>query len=510
MDEADLVGRVLAVAAERPAAVALVTGRRDEEVSYGELGRRVRAVAHGLAGAGLRPGDGVLLGVRPSADTVVTALAVVAAGGTLVLVDPGAGPEMFAARLRLARPRWAVAESALYTINRVRALRRFARDRGLLLPGLAAPALRHVYTGPRLPGVPRDALRLADLAHGPAPEPSHDRDPAAPAVVVFTSGTTAAPRGVVHTAASLAAGLGLCRERFPLGPADVIHDSGFMLGLPALLAGARWSIPSSRDPVRGFMAEVARRSVTHALCVPVHLARMLDEDLALPPSLSHLLLGSAPVPPAVLRRAVAAAGPGTEVLSVYAMTEMLPVAVATAAEKLAHWAAGAGGDLLGAVPAGITARIAADGELLLRGPNACLGYLGEPPLTEVATGDLARLDEQGRLVLVGRKKDMIIRGAVNIYPGLYEPAVAALPGVAEAALVGLPDPVTGDETVVLAVVPDGTVPPGPLVERLHRTLPEVLDAGALPDRIVALPELPRGGRSHKLDRAALRGLLSGP
>ncbi len=512
----DLVGWILERAELDPGAVALVEGAHDRAMTYGEFGRRIRAVRDGLVAAGLRPGDGVLLGVRPSANAMAGALAVVAAGGVVVVVDPGAGPEMFAARLRLAAPSWVLAESALYTLNRVRALRGLARRRGLLLPGLADPlpelTLRHVYVGRRLPGVPRGALSFDALAApsaGPRPGSGPDtaHDPDAPAVVVFTSGTTSRPRGVVHTAGSLAAGLELCRDRFPLGPGDVVHDAGFMLGMPALIAGAVWSIPTYYGADPRFLAEVERRGVTHTFCVPVHLARMLERADRLPASLQVLLLGSAPVPPAVLRAAVAAAGEHTEVISVYAMTEMLPVSMADAAQKAAHWAS-AEGDLLGAPLPGVEIRIADDGELLLRGPNTCRGYLGEPPLDWLATGDLARVDGQGRLVLVGRKKDMLIRGSVNIYPGLYEPAIAAQPGVAEAAMVGLADPVTQDETVVLAVVSDGTVADPALRERLRRTLPKVIDAGALPDRIEVLADLPRGGRSDKLDRAALRELLA--
>ncbi|MEO5875301.1 MAG: class I adenylate-forming enzyme family protein [Streptosporangiaceae bacterium] len=509
----DLIGQILDRAQQDPDAVALVWGHADLEMTYGELRRRVLAVRRGLAEAGLRPGDGVLFGVRPSASTVVAALAVVSAGGTLVVVDPGAGPEMFAARLRLAKPGWVIAESALYTLNRVRFLRGLARRRGLLLPGLADGLdLRHVFVGRRLPGVPRGALSFTDLEAGEVGEVTDAgaagaHSPASPAVVVFTSGTTTKPRGVVHSAASLAAGLELCRERFPLETGHVVHDSGFMLGLPALIAGARWSIPTMGGAAAGFVEELGRRGVTHTFCVPVHLARLLDSAPRLPDSVRFLLLGSAPVPPAVLRRAVAATAAEATVLSVYAMTEMLPVSMAEAAEKFAHWDTG-DGDLLGSPLPGVEIQLREDGELLLRGPNTCLGYLGDPPLDWLATGDLARLDDQGRLVLMGRKKDMIIRGAVNIYPGLYEPAIAALPGVTEAAMVGLPDPVTGDETVVVAVVPDGSVADGLLAARLHQVLPDVIDRGALPDRIVVLPDLPRGGRSHKLDRAALRAVVA--
>ncbi|MFC6934522.1 hypothetical protein ACFQHO_32050 [Actinomadura yumaensis] len=96
---------------------------------------------------------------------------------------------------------------------------------------------------------------------------------------------------------------------------------------------------------------------------------------------------------------------------------------------------------------------------------------------------------------------MLIRGKFNLYPGLYEPAIAALDGVAEAAIVGVPDPETGDEQVVLAVVGDAA--------GLARRLPGVIDHDALPDRIVELPELPRSGRGRKLDRERLRALVGG-
>ncbi|XRQ04150.1 class I adenylate-forming enzyme family protein [Actinomadura welshii] len=501
-----LVRRLLDQAASTPEAVALVAGD-GAGLAYGDLRRQVLAVRHGLLSEGLAPGDGVLFSVRPSPESLVLALGVVAAGGVVVFADPGAGPEMFTARLRLARPRWSAAESVLYAGSRLRPVRAYARRRGLLLPNLADLGIpRHVHVGRRLPGVPRGALAFARLARGEAPEPDTDPDPGAPAAVIFTSGTTADPRAVVHTQASLAAALDLFRERLPLGPGDVVHTDQLMLGLPTLIAGARWSMPPLSCPPAEFARLMRERGATHTFCVPVHLADVLDASPELPATLRYVLLGAAPAPPAILRRAVAAA-PSAEVLSVYAMTEILPVAIASAEEKLAH--AGSG-DLLGEPLPGVGARIAEDGELLLSGPNLCRGYLGAEPLAELPTGDLARLDGD-RLVLEGRKKDMLIRGKFNLYPGLYEPAIAALPDVAEAAIVGVPDPRTGDEEVVLAVVGPAGLPARlrlDLPARLRRDLPGVIDHDALPDRIVVLDALPRSGRTRKLDRDRLRELVS--
>ena len=577
----DVITGIMSIAEGEPERIAIIDGR-GREISYAELARRVNAVRDAMTGrlhtttaqtgattgrldatterqnemikktgATAGPsGDGVLFAVRPGVDAVALALGAVAAGGTLVLADPGLAPEVLTARMAATRPSWVIAESLLYTLSGP--LKGLARRRGLLLPNLRDPLpgrpVRHLYTGPWLPGVPRGALRLSRLLHPvTTPSPAHtigstgttrrtplsgptgraDRPgstrpvtgepygpsgnpPVSPdmsgakapdiseisanqaAAVIFTSGTTARPRGVVHTRGSLAAGLELFRSAFPLGPGDIVHTDQLMLGLPALLAGATWSLPGNGD----LSDELATRKATHTFAVPVHLDRLLRRTPRLPETLRYLLLGAAPAPPAVLRRAMEA---GPEVLSVYAMTEALPIAVASAREKLAQ----AEGDLLGAPLPGVGVRIADDGELFVSGPHLARRYLGEEPLREVATGDLVRLEE-GRLVLLGRKKDMILRDGVNIYPGLYEPAVAALPGVAEAAIVGLADPGTGDEEVVLAVIPTGDYDEG----LLRKALPEIVDASALPDRIEPLGAFPRSGRADKLDRAALRELLA--
>jgi len=215
--------------------------------------------------------------------------------------------------------------------------------------------------------------------------------------------------------------------------------------------------------------------------------------------------GAAPVLAPLLRR-IADRFPNARILSVYGMTEILPVAVADGHEKLARTTPG---DWAGRLVGGVEARTD-DDELVLRGPHQLTGYLGGPTATEVSTGDLARLTDDG-VVLMGRKKDMFIRGDTNVYPGLYEPTIAALPGVRDAAMAGVADDI-GDDRIVLAVVPEAghDGPPEarhPLARDVARALPSLIDAAALPDLVAVVPALPLSGRSRKLDRAELGRLL---
>src|SRR5690606_22257272 len=124
---------------------------------------------------------------------------------------------------------------------------------------------------------------------------------------------------------------------------------------------------------------------------------------------------------------------------VYGMSEILPVAIADGAEKLGRRSEG---DVVGRIVPSVRARLD-EGELVLSGPGLARAYLHELPaeLAEVRTGDLACIDAMpgdaagGRLTLLGRKKDMLLRGTQNVYVGLYEPIIASLPGVADTAMV---------------------------------------------------------------------------
>jgi acyl-CoA synthetase (AMP-forming)/AMP-acid ligase II len=506
-----------------------------ETHSYAELRMAIQSTAAGLRVAGMQRGDRVLFSIRPGPDAVILALGIVLAGGTVVFADPGAGEALFRARTALAAPRWVAAESLLYAAS-TPLLRPLARRRGLDLPDYTriVPEARHLYAGPWLPGVPRGALPTRwlsrprggrvettpaggsgggfDTRPAGATQPADGRE-ADEALIVFTSGTTEAPRAVVHTRASLGAGLAEVAAASMREGQRVVTDQ-LMVGIPALIAGAHWIMPApGLDPGATPAKYLALLPGAEVLFTPPAaldaMLRMLDTrpDLA-PEHLETLILGGAPVLRPLLERAFARF-PGVTIRAVYGMTEILPVAIADGADKLAR--AADEGDYVGRLVPSVRARVEA-GELVLAGPGMASGYLGEPPLAEVRTGDLARIDGD-ELVLLGRRKDMFIRGTQNVYPGLYEPVIAGLPGVREAVMTGVPDEI-GDDRIVVLVVPE-TDPPASLDDRhalarsVARALPGLIDAGVIPDAVFASPELPRSGRSRKVDRPAIIRMISG-
>jgi acyl-CoA synthetase (AMP-forming)/AMP-acid ligase II len=517
----DLLAAVLEACERAPERPAITLG--GVTVTFGELRSRIDRVADGL---GIAPGDRVLFSVRPGIDAVVLALGIITAGGTVVFADPGAGEALFGARAALAAPKWVAAESVLYAAS-TPLVRPLARRRGIELPDYhdIVPGARHVYAGRWLPGVPRGAVSLRRLtrrrrrasALSTARQVLGARSaPNSSALIIFTSGTTDHPKAVVHSRASLGAGLGDFADSVGFVPGERVLTDQLMVGIPALIAGAHWVMPPpGGDPgarPERFLDLLPEADVLFAVPAALDaLLGLLDEHPDRTPDFRALIVGGAPVLRPLLER-VRARLPRTTIRAVYGMTEMLPVSIADGDEKLAFDGAG---DFVGTLAPHVEALIH-DGELVVRGPGLALGYLGEPPLRELRTGDLARLEprdggtasEAGskRIVLTGRTKDMFIRGTTNIYPGLYEPIIAGLPTVAQAALVGIPNRI-GDDVIVLAVVLERGAGPDAL-ELIRRRLPGLMDAAALPDRVVAVPALPVAGRSSKLDRAALAAMVA--
>ncbi|MFI7599565.1 class I adenylate-forming enzyme family protein [Actinoplanes sp. NPDC049681] len=457
-------------------------GRTVVRATRGDLHRLVTGYAAALHARGLVAGDTVGVAVRPGPRSLAVLLAAYHLGLRVAVLDPTAGPDVLLARLTLAQPRLVLADAAAQAVAGWAAP--LARRAHLALPDLAALAPA-VTIGRRLPG----SAPALPPAPGPRPR-GHDGD--GDAVVVFTSGTTSKPRAVVHTRASVTAGMRLVHDLVRPAPERPVLGGTFFVLVPSLSGGAPVALPAGR-PAR-LVRQAARLAPQATYLTPPQLRAALAAGIRFT---GRVYSGSAPVSAELLAR-VRRAG-ADEAWGVYALTEVFPAAAVEATAKARHEG---DGDLAGELLPGVRARTDAHGQLLLAGPNAAHRYLGEEPREWIATGDIGRVRD-GRVVLGGRCKDMILRGAENIYPGLYEPALH-VPGVELAVLVGVPAG-DGDERVVAVVQPAA----GVSAEAVRAALRAPLDrmGAARPDSVV-LADVPLAGRSRKPDRAAAARLAA--
>ena len=312
------------------------------------------------------------------------------------------------------------------------------------------------------------------------------------ATIMHTSGTAAAPRPValsydnwLWNAIGSALALGLDPQERWLCPMPLAHVGGLSVQLRSAIYATTVVLHDRFDTeaVLGALMDPAR-AVTLVSLVPTMLARLLDAGLREPPTLRWALLGGGPIAPALL---VAAGAAGVNVAPSYGMTE--------ACSQIAT---------NGLALLGTELRIADDGEILVRGPSVARGALGDDGWLH--TGDLGALDGRGRLTITGRKADRIVSGGENIAPAEVEAVLLEHPAVADAAVVGVPDPEWGEAVAAYVVLRAGMASDG---EALRAHCARKLAGFKVPKAIRLVSGLPRG-ETGKLRRRDLGKSLREP
>ena len=416
-------------ASRDPAAAAILC---DGQAFTGQdLARRCDQFASFLVHeAGVRPGDRVAwLGANDPAQLVLL-FALARIGAILLPLNFRLAPPEWDAQLRLCTPGLLVHDEAW-------------RDAAALL------AQRHA-----IPAVP--ATRLA--CEGPAAEERSRPD--APVLLVFTSGTTGAPKAAVHTQSNLIANMqiaartqALTREDRVLTVLPLFHVGGLCIQtLPALAAGAQVELHRRFAPTAVFEALEQRRS-TLTLQVPATMKALIDHprwhasDLS---GLRALWAGSSLIPTPLVEAFHAR---GVPVCNVYGSTETGPFSIALGPQHARTHVGSCGWPA-----AGVQARLGEGGEVLVRGPNVVGRYWPDEAACDgegwFHTGDLARQAADGSFTIDGRAKELVISGGENIHPAEVEAALALHEGVVECAAFGMPDREWG-EVVAIAVVARG-------------------------------------------------------
>lgn len=458
-----MIARLLAAAAARFGERPFLVDDAGRAASFAAVDSLARRMAAGLAARGVRPGDRVALMAPNSPAFVACWFGIAYAGAAVVPIPTVSAPPEVAHRLAHARCRLLVDAAVLEELARA--------------DGAAAPA----------------AGGEGDVA-----------------MILYTSGTTGTAKAAAFSHASLATHTANVARTVGIGADDVIlgalpltHSFGCrMVMLLAAHTGARVALMARFDAARA-LARLDADGVTWWPAVPTMLAAACAQPGPPPRALGWVLSAGAPLPDALCRRAEARLG--CEVRQGYGLTE---ASFSTIDAPPAPRALGT----VGRPVAGVELRLVA-GEIQVRGPHRTLGYLDDAAATAAAldgdwlrTGDVGRLDAEGRLVIVDRTKDLIIRGGNNVYPSEVEAALAAHPAVAEVAVVGRPDDYFGEEVVAVVVPRAGRAASADELAAFARAR---VAATKVPREYAFVAAMPLGPSGKVLKRALRQELAAG-
>jgi acyl-coenzyme A synthetase/AMP-(fatty) acid ligase len=489
-----LHARFEAAAAAKAAKTALVTGER--RTDYGTLSSQVAALASDLRGAGVGAGDRVVLFFADALRYAIALHAVWSVGATVVPVAAGA---------RAAR--------IAFVIDDVRAR--------LLLTETGARAVWGDAVGEparcRLaPSLDAGIVMVSPALTGPEVEP-----PPHLAAILYTSGTTGIPKGVMLTHSHMGAAWDLVQAYLGLRDDDVIAlplAPTFSYGLYHLLMGLGLGATVVVEPATAFprmlLQRLAAERATVLPGVPMLFTALLGAGDLGPFDLGSLRLMSnaaAALPVPHLER-IAEHWPQAQFFSMYGMTECKRISYLPPSELRRRPAS------VGRGMAGQEHWLADDGELIVRGPHVMLGYWQRPAETAerlerdaqgriaLRTGDLFRADAEGYLTFVSRKDDIIKTRGEKVAPREVENAICAMPGVAEAAVVGVPDAALGQAVKAYVTLRPGATAATPRAVIRHCLA--TLEAYMAPKEVEIVSELPHT-ESGKLRRSALGGTDNG-
>ncbi|MCU1395011.1 MAG: hypothetical protein JWM34_3439 [Ilumatobacteraceae bacterium] len=515
-DESTLPRRVQFHAIERPGAVAVVDELGTH--TYGELATDAAALAGAMAGRGVTAGSVVSVQLPNRYETVVVAVATLSLGAVVNPLLPNYRAHELGHVFRTVAPR------IVFTPGVYRGF-----DHRQLIDDVSAVTgleTLHVVVGdePGVGAIAYDSLvaegaslaRVANLGAGRAGAVSE---------VIFTSGTEAQPKAIMHTEQTANFSVRVAYADLHMDSGDVVwmpspigHSTGFNYGVRFALYHRLPLILQDRWDGATAAAIVAEHGCSYTLAATTFLQDLIVAAQAAGTSLESLRYfgcGGAPVPAHLVDLA---AEHGVQVLRLYGSTEVLvgtwnrPTSTldqrrATDGVAMSHVEVQVRDDDGNVLAAG------EPGELWTRGPNTCVGFFADPERTAatfddegwVRSGDLVVIDADGYLTVVGRKKEIIIRGGLNIAPREIEELLVAFAEVQRAAVIGLPDDRLGETMCACVVVePGASLDFDTMVSRLRAT---GLATYKLPQRLEIMDALPTtaSGKIQKHEIAKILG-----
>nr|WP_155769654.1 fatty-acid--CoA ligase FadD5 [Mycobacterium asiaticum] len=466
--------------------------------TWADLRTRVQALAGALSRRGVGPGDRVMILMLNRPEFVEAVLAANALGAIAVPLNFRLTPAEIAFLVDDSGARVVITEEVLAPVaTGVRNI---------------APLLDTVVVAgtPSADAAEDAVLFYEDLMNEAAEPPAPvDIPNEAPALIMYTSGTTGRPKGAVLTHANLT---GQTMTMLYSTGVDLNNDVGFIgvplfhiAGIGNMLTGMLLGVPTVIYPLGAFepgqlLDVLEAEKVTGIFLVPAQWQAVCAEQLAKPRDLRLRAMswGAAPAPD-VLLRSMSEIFPGAQILAAFGQTEMSPVTCMLLGDDAIRKRGS-----VGRVIPTVAARVVDDemndvpvgevGEIVYRAPTLMSGYWNNPEATAEAftggwfhSGDLVRMDADGYVWVVDRKKDMIISGGENIYCAEVENVLAGHPRIIEAAVIARSDDKWGEVPIAVAAVTDGPL----AIEELDEYLTERLARYKHPKALEIVETLPR-------------------
>jgi acyl-CoA synthetase (AMP-forming)/AMP-acid ligase II len=487
-DQTTLSGRLADAAARRPGRAAVIDRDGGAVHTYAELGRDVTTVAAWLEARGVGAGDVVSIQLPNWYEFVVLAVATQAVGAVINPLLPIYRRKELLHAFTVAESKVVCTPAHYRNYDHLTATAAVIEESGRSIVQVvvdeARPSSAAATDGPTVWFGDLLAGENGGEGEGEAGEGEGEagihrgaQEPGAVSELIFTSGTEAAPKAIMHTEQTANFSVRVAGEDLGIGDDDVVwmpspigHSTGFNYGvrfavyhgLPLVLQD-RWDPGVACDLIADRGASYTLASTTFLQDLVAEAERRGGGGLG---SMTRFGCGGSPVPPELVRRAAAC---GIGVLRLYGSTEVL-VATWNRPDGPAGKAIDTDGPALSSVEVevrdenGCVATPGVAGEIHIRGPNTCVGFYRDPARTAatfepggwVRSGDLATMDEDGYLTVVGRKKEIIIRGGLNITPREIEDLLLDFPEVERAAVVGLPHERLGERVCACVVVAPGT------------------------------------------------------
>ena len=481
----------------------IVLYNNDKSITAKGLLQKSINIASALLKNDFKENDVAVIAAQPGEEFLEIMNAIIMLKGKIAIIDPEMGKENYAAKMKQLQPQWMFIDSRLLLLQEHPFLKWAILRIKKTLPNITLiKGTKLVAVGKKIPALHKHiSFAVLQKQVEKAPEFSHDEG-LSENLIIYTSGTLQTPKGVMHTSKNLDASIQALSNLFIKNKNAVVgtYLPHFMLlgiaaGLPVKLMKPDLSAKAKSNFIQ-------KENIGIVFGPPGDYMPLIKycekNNKILPGCLQHVMIGSAPVHILFLKRLIAVLPMQTQITCTYGMTENLLVSTIDGRQKILYKGEG---DIVGKPTDRIQITIAEDGEILLRSPQMFSRYYHEESGSEWHhTGDLGKINDNGDLILSGRKKEMIIRRNMNIYPALYENTIKHIEGIDEAAMIGIYDETLHDEKVYLAVEGNDI--------NIHAIKKQLLngihsiDKEALPDEIFKMT-IPRKGRQNKIDRAAI-------